>query len=217
MAGSKAERRVRARRSGVAPGRPRNPAVDRAILRAALALFIEHGVAGASIEKIARRAGVARTSVYRRWSSREALMAQAIEVARNAAGFSEEVMDRTPAEDFAQLLLDACATAARPEIRRLMARLIGSVPDWPNLLEVYRDTYYLPRRRAFLRALERVKAAGLLARGTDTEALADRFTGAMMHRLLLAPAVETTPDMLRLQMLTLMREAGFELSRLHRR
>jgi len=50
--------------------------VDQAILRAALELFIEHGVAGASIEKIAKRAGVGKTSIYRRWSSREALLAQ---------------------------------------------------------------------------------------------------------------------------------------------
>ena len=57
-------------------GRPRNPVVDQAILRAALELFIEQGIVGASIEKIAKRAGVAKTSVYRRWSSREALLAQ---------------------------------------------------------------------------------------------------------------------------------------------
>jgi len=58
--------------------------IDQAILRAALELFIEQGIVGASIERIAKRAGVAKTSVYRRWSSREALLAQAIEVARNA-------------------------------------------------------------------------------------------------------------------------------------
>ena len=67
-------------------GRPRDPVVDQAILRAALELFVEHGIAGASIERIAKRAGVAKTSVYRRWSSREALLAQAIETARNATG-----------------------------------------------------------------------------------------------------------------------------------
>ena len=72
---------TKAANSTGAPGRPRNPVVDQAILRAALQLFIEHGVAGASIERIAKRAGVAKTSVYRRWSSREALLAQAIEAA----------------------------------------------------------------------------------------------------------------------------------------
>lgn len=196
-------------RAKPAPGRPRDPAVDAAVLRAALALFIEHGVAGASIEKIARRAKVARTSIYRRWSSREALLAQAIEAARSAAGYSAELVDRTPPEEVAALLLGACDLVARPEIRKLLARLIGSVPDFPQLMAVYRDTYYLPRRRAFLRALERARTARVLPPGTDVEALAEMFTGALTHRLLLTPAGEDTAAALRLHMTQLLRQAGF--------
>src|SRR5215470_1488934 len=93
-------------------GRPRNPGVDRAVLRAALELFFEHGVAGASIEKIAKRAGVAKTSVYRRWSSREALLAQAIEAFRNATGYTTDLLDRTPPQDFVKMLIDACDVIA---------------------------------------------------------------------------------------------------------
>src|SRR5215831_20617633 len=104
---------------GSSIGRPRNPAVDQAILHAALELFIEHGVAGASIERIAKRAGVAKTSIYRRWSSREALLAQAIEDFRNATGFTTDLLDRTPPRDFAKLLIGACEMIARPEIRKL--------------------------------------------------------------------------------------------------
>ncbi len=120
------------------PGRPRSRAVDQAILRAALELFIDHGVEGASIEKIARRAGVAKTSIYRRWPSREALLAQAVEVARNAAGPTIEVIDRASPHDMINLLVNVSEIAARPEIRKLMARLMGSVPDRPQLMNVYR-------------------------------------------------------------------------------
>src|SRR5262249_21409879 len=98
-----------------AAGRPRSQVVDQAILRAALELFIEHGVAGASIEKIAKRAGVGKTSIYRRWSSRETLLAQAIEVFRNATGYTTDLLDRTPPSDFVKLLIDACEIIARPE------------------------------------------------------------------------------------------------------
>src|SRR5262252_6039590 len=103
---------TRSRNSGSPAGRPRNPAVDQAILRAALELFIEHGVSGASIERIAKRAGVAKTSIYRRWSSREALLAQAIEDFRNATGFTTDLLDRTPPQDFVKLLTDACEVIA---------------------------------------------------------------------------------------------------------
>src|SRR5258708_34418773 len=110
------------------PGRPRSRAVDRAILRAALELFIDHGVEGASIEKIARRAGVAKTSVYRRWPTRESLLAPAIEAVRSAAGPSIHMVDRTPPEAFAGCRVEAPAGLLRPEIRKLMARLIGATP-----------------------------------------------------------------------------------------
>src|SRR5215472_1525363 len=64
------------------PGRPRSEAADHAILRAALSVFIERGIEGATIEQVADAAGVARTTLYRRWSSKEALIAQAIAAAR---------------------------------------------------------------------------------------------------------------------------------------
>jgi AcrR family transcriptional regulator len=195
-----------------AVGRPRSPVVDQAILRAALELFIEHGVAGASIEKIAKRAGVGKTSIYRRWSTREALLAQAIEVFRNATGYTTDLLDRTPPRDIVKLLIDACEIIARPEIRTLMARLIGSVPDAPMLIEVYRDTYYLPRRLAFIRALERVQAAGLLARNIDLETLADMLSGALMYHLLMPPVGEDPVGELRDHMIRLLRQTGFEVS-----
>jgi AcrR family transcriptional regulator len=193
-------------------GRPRNPAVDQAILRAALELFIEQGVTGASIERIAKRAGVAKTSIYRRWSSREELIAEAIEVFRNATGFTIDLLDRTPPHDFVKLLLAACEIIARPEVRKLMARLVGSLPDYPRLLEVHREAYYLPRRLALLRALQRVQAAGLLAENVDLEALADMLIGGLMHLLLMALPGEASVRELQSRMTRLLRQAGFALA-----
>src|SRR5262245_56999886 len=125
-------------------GRPRSADVDQAILRAGFMLFIEHGVAGASIEKIARRAGVAKTSIYRRWTSRDALLAQAIEAARNEAapGYSVEDVERASAQEFLRMLLGLGDVVAKPAVRKMMARLIGTVPDHPHLLEVYREVYF---------------------------------------------------------------------------
>jgi AcrR family transcriptional regulator len=203
---------MKAANSGGTAGRPRNPEVDQAILRAALELFIEHGVAGASIERIARRAGVAKTSVYRRWSSREALLAQAIEAARNATGHTVDLVDRTPPQDFVKLLVEACEVVGRPEIRKLMTRLIGSIPDYPKLIEVYRETYYLPRRQAFSRALERVQAAGLLAKDIDLEALADMIIGTVMYRLIMQSPGDNPARELRDHMISLLRQAGFDVS-----
>ena len=197
---------------GRATGRPRSPLVDRAILRAALELFIEHGVAGASIEKIAKRAGVAKTSIYRRWPRREELLAQAIEAFRNASGFTTDILDNTRPHDFVELLIGACEMVAQPEIRRLMARLIGSIPDCPKLIEVYRETYYLPRRQALGRALQRVRAAGLLAENVDLDTLAATIIGAVMHQLIMPSLGDNPASELRGQMISLLRQAGFNVS-----
>ena len=111
----------------------------------------------------------------------------------------------------AALLLGGAELAARPATRKLMQRLVGSIADSPRLMAVYRETYYLPRRRTLLRALERVKKARLLPAGTDVETLVDMLTGVMVHRALLAPPGEDTPAALRRHLRQLLRQAGFKL------
>lgn len=59
-------------------GRPRDPNVDEAIMAAALDLLAEQGYSRLTIEAVALRAGVAKTSLYRRWSTKESLVFDAI-------------------------------------------------------------------------------------------------------------------------------------------
>ncbi len=62
----------------MAPGRPRSPAVDQSILEAALALLVEQGYGGMSMEGIASRAGVGKAAIYRRWPSKAAVIVDAL-------------------------------------------------------------------------------------------------------------------------------------------
>lgn len=62
----------------VTPGRPRDPEVDRRIAQAALDLFADAGWAGFAMETVARRAGVGKASLYLRWSTKEALLTDAV-------------------------------------------------------------------------------------------------------------------------------------------
>ena len=59
-------------------GRARNPALDRAIADATLTLLEERGFAALTIEAIAQRAGVGRTTIYRRWPNLDALLAHVL-------------------------------------------------------------------------------------------------------------------------------------------
>lgn len=63
-----------------AKGRPRSEAVSHAILEAALDLIAEHeNTTDVSVEAVADRSGVSKASIYRRWSSKEELLAAAME------------------------------------------------------------------------------------------------------------------------------------------
>jgi AcrR family transcriptional regulator len=59
-------------------GRPRRPEADAKILDAALAMLREGGYRQLSLDEVARRAGTAKSSIYRRWPSKAALAAEIV-------------------------------------------------------------------------------------------------------------------------------------------
>jgi AcrR family transcriptional regulator len=61
-----------------APGRPRSAEVHGAILDAAIALVREVGYDAVTMDGIAARAGVGKAALYRRWTSKEALVVEAL-------------------------------------------------------------------------------------------------------------------------------------------
>ncbi|MCH9020821.1 MAG: helix-turn-helix transcriptional regulator, partial [Proteobacteria bacterium] len=59
-------------------GRPRDPEADRAILQATIELLAEIGFSAMSIEGVAARSGVAKTTIYRRFDSKLELVLNAM-------------------------------------------------------------------------------------------------------------------------------------------
>ena len=60
-------------------GRPRRAETDQRLMRATAELLREKGPAGGTIEAVASRSGVARTTIYRRFDSRRQLIEAAID------------------------------------------------------------------------------------------------------------------------------------------
>src|SRR5262245_53313353 len=63
--------------SAPSAGRPRSEEAHRAILDATLALLVEVGYSGLTVEGIAQRAGVGKATIYRRWASKLPLVIEA--------------------------------------------------------------------------------------------------------------------------------------------
>lgn len=90
------ERRVRRRPAGRSgrPPRKRAGEVDERILDAARSVFLERGLAGASIDEIAGRARAGKPTIYARFSDKEALFAAVI--MRNVAAAIERLESNVP-------------------------------------------------------------------------------------------------------------------------
>ncbi|MEU4235241.1 TetR/AcrR family transcriptional regulator [Nonomuraea sp. NPDC026600] len=189
-------------------GRPRDPQTDTAILNAALELFVERGVEGISIEQVAKRAGVGKPTVYRRWSTKEDLIAQAIEqwVAAEVTPSAADVY-ALPLRDIVERVLPAAAeTAASPAFRALVARIMGSAVSHPSLMAVYWRHYIVPRRKLAATMLQRAQADGILAPDTDLDVLIDMMAGAVTYRVL-QPDPPDAAEMLR-YLTSVYRQAG---------
>ena len=59
-------------------GRPRTPGAEERIIEAALEEYGEHGWAGFTMDGVARRAGVGKSTVYLRWQDKDSLLTEAV-------------------------------------------------------------------------------------------------------------------------------------------
>lgn len=168
-------------------GRPRDPEADAAILQAGFEIFCERGVEGTSIEQIAKRAGVGKLTIYRRWTSKEELIAAAIEreleADRSLPG-DQEFADQLTAEILEAMVPGAADAATRPEHRAMIARLFGSAVSHPDLFAIYWERYVLPRRQSAAAILRRAQQDGSVSVDSDLDVLLDMMAGAVLYRIL---------------------------------
>jgi AcrR family transcriptional regulator len=181
-----------ARRRGGArdgAGRPRRPGVEEAVFAAALELLASRTYGEISVETLAERAGVSRTSIYRRWPSKAAVVAAAV---------SSLYLDRVEvpdtgslSEDLGELLTESYRLMADGS-GRVLERLVRESGQNPELVDVVRSVLY-GRRRLYVTMLNRAIARGELPPQVDQELVLDVVLGPLWFRLLLSGA-PVTPD-----------------------
>ena len=178
-------------------GRPRNAAADAAILAATRAALVELGWSRLTLSDVAARAGVAKTTLYRRWSGKNELVVDAV-----AELFDElEVPDRgSLAADIEGVVLQFAAILARPEAKSgLMAVVSESTRD-EALRARIRGSIVDRQKRLVLKGRSRAEQRGELPPSTDpadttrtADLIFDVVAGAVVHRTLVSaePADET--------------------------
>jgi AcrR family transcriptional regulator len=168
---------------GAQRGRPRSPEADRAILTAAVELLAERGLASMSIEEVAARAGVGKTTIYRRWPSKGLLALDAF-----VASFREQ----QPLPDTGTLRGDLLAAlhawvraVTQTPMGSMLTGLIAEAQHDTELRGAWRDRVLEPLRSQHRIMLDRASARAEIPADVDQDVVLDLFFGAAEHRLLL--------------------------------
>ncbi|MER5720146.1 TetR/AcrR family transcriptional regulator [Streptomyces sp. NPDC002132] len=171
-------------------GRPRSAAADAAILAATRAALVELGWSKLTLGDVATRAGVAKTTLYRRWSGKNELVVDAV-----AELFGElRLPDRgSLAADIEGVVLQFAAILARPEARNgLMAVVAESTRDEALRARV-RSSIVDPQKDLVLEGRARAQRRGELPPETDpleaartVDLIFDVVAGAVVHRTLVS-------------------------------
>lgn len=175
-------------------GRPRSVQSHRAMLQATLELLGEVGFDGISMEAIASRAGIGKTTIYRRYSNKSELVADAIESLRG-----EVVIPDTGSlwGDLDVIIENAAQITLTPLGRQTVAMIMSSAAGHAEFAQIYWTKYLQPRRQAFAVVVERAKARKEVQADLEPGLVFDTMSGIMLYALLFPPSFESWRDYVR--------------------
>ncbi|MEH1883265.1 TetR/AcrR family transcriptional regulator [Nostoc sp.] len=186
-------------------GRPRSIHADQAILQATLDLLAEVGYQSMSIEAIASRAGVGKTTIYRRYTSKEELVADAIESFRDDSAIPDT---GSFWGDMDILINNAAKKIDSPLGRQTLALIISTASSNPQFAEVYWTKYTKVRREALSKVLKRAKSRGEIHKDADIELVIDLLSGSLYYALIFKPITEPVEAYMRRTMNLLLKGIG---------
>lgn len=162
-------------------GRPRSEQIDESILTAALALAGEVGVAKMSMDELARRADVSKATIYRRWSSKETLVLDALQ---SAMVPFVDLDTGTLRGDLDQYLEQLVSRFAESSMSDVLPHLIEAGCHDPAI-QASLDEWVRLRRQPLRGIYERAAARGEIEADADIEVLIDATIGPFVYRRLL--------------------------------
>ncbi|MEH2379778.1 MAG: TetR/AcrR family transcriptional regulator [Nostoc sp.] len=186
-------------------GRPRSIHADQAILQATLDLLAEVGYESMSIEAIASRAGVGKTTIYRRYTSKEELVADAIESLRDDLAIPDT---GSFWGDMDILINNAAKKIDSPLGRQTLALIISTASSNPQFAEVYWTKYTKLRREAFAKILQRAKSRSEIHKDADVDLIIDLVSGSLYYALIFKPTTEPVEAYMRRTMNLLLKGIG---------
>lgn len=170
-------------------GRPRDPRIDAAVLRATVELLAETGYPGLLVSAIAERAGTSKPAIYRRWPSKAHLVHEAV----FPIGAATEIPDTgsLPA-DLREMVLRAMVFLTTPAARAALPGLVGEMAADPTLHSVLLERFAGITGGGLGELLERAAARGEVRSDATASELASQITDAIAGITLMG--LLTRPD-----------------------
>jgi AcrR family transcriptional regulator len=163
-------------------GRPRDRGADARILKTSLRLVERIGFRSLSIEAIADEAHVARTTIYRRWPNKAAVIMDAF-----LAEVGPEIAfpELPSALESLRIQMKLLARAFRGRPGLLIRSLLAEAQFDPVLKKAFRGRWIMKRRAAAEAVIKAGILAGELPAATDPDVLLDALYGGLYYRLLM--------------------------------
>ncbi|MBL3803293.1 TetR/AcrR family transcriptional regulator [Streptomyces sp. BRB081] len=174
-------------------GRPRETGTDEAILDAARDLLLREGYARLSMEKVAVAAGVGKPTVYRRWPSKAALVADVARRSSTAATPDGEIPEPRPGEVVRTLVSwfrSHAQSVTDPDNAALILALTAAAAASPQDAE---SLYLGSTREQHTTLVEFLRAGiatGELRADTDVDAVVGALIGSSLYLLLTGRTAE---------------------------
>ena len=164
-----------------------------AVLDAVIAELTEHGYADASVERVAQRAGIAKTTIYRRWGGLGGLLAELM--AGYAAQEIPEPDEGNLGSDLRALSRAVTAAIAQPAVGAAFASIVAAAAQDPAAREML-SRFITARAAAMSVIVDRAAHRGEVPDGIDAAEVIKTLTAQLYFRLFVAgdPLTEAVAD-----------------------
>lgn len=166
--------------------RPRSAAARRKVIAAVTELMVERGTGGVTIDEVATRSGVAKTTIYRHWPDRPALVLDAARSHFEGFTAPDTGTLRSDLQAFFGLVHDQTLSGTPGDVMAMVIDAANRDPEMAGIVE----QVAAERQEGLEAILERARARGEFDTDLDADELVGVIVGPVVfHKLIRRRAV----------------------------